>query len=143
MVDVDIKCCRCRHEHKESDRGEVPSKRIARAYQSICPKCGAHSYFDMTPQVAYCWSTGEIEFGDEKAEESIALATGPKCELKPFIASIARLAYDGHTLLVPGLPEADELRTRLAAVHEFIEQIRKREGRNKRFSGVRAFGKEL
>lgn len=143
MSDIKIKCCRCRHEHKESDRHKVPSKKFAMARDSVCPKCGAKPYFDMTPQVAYCWSTGEIEFGEQKPEESIALATGPKCELKPFIASIARLAYDGHTLLVPGLPEANELRIRLAAVHEFIEQIRKRKGRNKRFSGVRAFGKEL
>ena len=57
---------------------------------------------------AYCFASGQIEFasrGDVPAG-AIHFASGPKRKLVPFIEAVARHAYDGETLLVPGVPEA-------------------------------------
>lgn len=141
MSDINVKCCRCRHLHKESERLEQRSKRFSWGYEMVCPKCGAKSYYDMTPQVAYCWASGEIAFASTHPDGSIPIATGPKSELSPFIKSMARHSRTSQeTLLLPGVPEAPDMSTRLGAVKAFIDRIIQSKSRLKRFPGVRAWG---
>jgi hypothetical protein len=114
--DIPVKCTRCRHQCMES---EWPSK-LAKiggcdVSQKVCPKCGCKSYYDMRPQVAWCWATGLIEIGDKAPEDNtdgsgvIVIASGPKSGLYGVLSVLARHgqgASEGK-LLVPGVPEAD------------------------------------
>jgi len=55
---------------------------------------------------AYCWASGEIEFGYTVPEGALNIASGPELVLKREIEVKARHAYHSDVLLVPGLPEA-------------------------------------
>jgi hypothetical protein len=108
--DIPVQCTRCRNQHKESERQltDVGSGNWAR----VCPRCSCRSYFDIRPQVAWCWASGLIEIGDESAlpEGAILIARGPKAFLLGTIAVFARQgggASEGK-LLVPGIPEAED-----------------------------------
>lgn len=56
--------------------------------------------------IAYCWASGQIEFGTKVPEGAIEMARGKESIVRKHISATARLAYDGKTLLVPGVPEA-------------------------------------
>ena len=58
--------------------------------------------------IAFCWANGQIGFGRRAPEGAIGFAAGPAKPLRQAIAATARLAYDGETLLVPGVPEAPD-----------------------------------
>jgi hypothetical protein len=74
--------------------------------------------------VAYTWRSGVIEFGQFKPEGAVALPTADE----NIISAVARHAYDGKTLLVPGIPEAEDDEEALDALEEFCRQLRKRIG---------------
>lgn len=109
-----VKCTRCRNQHIESDRKQKPNSEYKgiTVSDSVCPRCGAKSFYDMTPQVAWCWRTGVIEFGDtlptDKPDGSgaIEIAQGPIYALKGRVSALARHGYRDAMLLVPGIPEA-------------------------------------
>ena len=74
---------------------------------------------------AFCWATGVISFGEIVPEGAIFIAFGPLKKVRALIWGTARLAYDGHTFLVPGIPEADdqiEARNALSAYLKWIGQ---------------------
>ena len=56
---------------------------------------------------AYCWRSGQIEFGNRVPGGAAELIYGPPGIIKERVSVRARHAYDGTTLLVPGVPEAD------------------------------------
>lgn len=105
-ADLPVQCCRCRNKHNESDRHDVPHKAIAGATQSVCPRCGGTTFYDVTPTVAYCWATGVIEFGSEVPDGAIQIAEGPKAHLQAAVSVAARHGHADGVLLVPGIPEA-------------------------------------
>ena len=107
MNDIPVKCTRCKHQCMESAWVDKPLKGFDGVTEKTCPKCGCRSYFDMRPQVAWCWATGLIEIGDAMPAGAILVATGPKCELQSKVAVVARTTRTGpRQLLVPGVPEA-------------------------------------
>ena len=53
---------------------------------------------------AFCWATGVISFGEIVPEGAIVIAFGPLKKVRALIWGTARLAYDGHTFLVPVIP---------------------------------------
>lgn len=56
---------------------------------------------------AYCWASGLIEFGDVIPEGAIGIAHGNSPAVERLMGATARLARNGESLLVPGVPEAD------------------------------------
>lgn len=128
-TDILVKCCRCKNQHRESERLSKPSKKFSRmglsVSQSVCPRCGATSYFDMRPMVAYCWASGLIEFGESIPDGAIELAHGPKSEIETFFDTVSRHGYGASAgkLIVPGLPEAETMSRRLGAVLEFLKWL--------------------
>lgn len=141
-TDILVKCCRCKNQHRESERLSKPSKKFSSknlsVSQSVCPRCGAASYFDMRPMFAYCWSSGLIEFGESIPDSAIELARGPKSEIKTFFEAVSRHGYgasDGK-LIVPGLPEAETMSRRLGAVLEFLKWLGGKTGSLKRFPSI-------
>jgi hypothetical protein len=68
---------------------------------------------------AYCWRTGKIELGRYTPRGAIEIADVPGRELRRQISATARHAYDGETLLVPGVPEAKDDLAALEAVRRF------------------------
>lgn len=75
---------------------------------------------------AICWRSGEVEVVSRQPAGSISLMRGPARRLERIISAIARHAYDGKTLLVPGLPEAEDDDAALAAVASFQSAMEKR-----------------
>lgn len=67
--------------------------------------------------IAYAWANGRIELGDRLPAGALPICKGPAARLRQVISATSRLAYDGKTQLVPGLPEAGD---GLAAVDALI-----------------------
>lgn len=128
-TDLPVQCCRCRNKHNESDRHDVPHKAIPGATQSVCPRCRATEYYDITPMVAYCWATGVIEFGTEVPDGAIQIATGPKAHLQAVVGVAARHGHADGVLLVPGVPEAAG--NQRAAGHALMRWLEWNGGRRK------------
>jgi len=139
-TDILVKCCRCKNQHRESERTLKRTKEFhgLNVSQLVCPRCGATSYFDMRPMVAYCWGDGLIEFGESIPDGAIELARGPKSEIKTFFEITARhgKGVSDGTLIVPGVPEAKTMSRRLGAVLEFIEWLGNAKNTRKRFTGI-------
>lgn len=73
--------------------------------------------------VAYCFASGHIGFGVRCPKGALPLVRGPARKVRNFIEPLARLAYDGKTLLVPGLPEAPNQTQALKSLHAFVDWI--------------------
>lgn len=57
---------------------------------------------------AHCFRSGEIEISRKaKIEGAIQIAEAPADVLRRKVSARSRHAYDGKTLLVPGIPEAE------------------------------------
>lgn len=145
MKDIPVQCCRCRNKHMESQRVSKPSKLMG-AHSSInvtdscCPKCNARSFYDLTPQVAWCWASGLIEIGDNVPEGAIEIAVGPKCSLKSILDVKARhgMGASAGKLLVPGVPEAEDQKGAADALAAWLAWC----GKSKSLNGV-VFAQEV
>lgn len=72
---------------------------------------------------AYCYASGLIEFGARLPDGALPIARGRDKPLREFINGVARHAYDGETLLVPGIPEATDQDAALDALFAFLDWI--------------------
>lgn len=126
MTDILVKCTRCRNEHMESERVRKP--RCSIASDLCCPRCGGTSFYDMRPQVAWCWASGLIEVGDSMPDDgpdgsgAIQIASGPKAFLTGRLSVVARHGQGASAgkLLVPGVPEADGQTAKVDALVAFL-----------------------
>lgn len=74
---------------------------------------------------AYCFASGKIDFGRKVPDGAILIATGPAATLRSAIGPAARLAYDNNTLLVPGVPEAENQQKAGDALAGWVDWRRK------------------
>ncbi len=74
---------------------------------------------------AYCWRSGEISVGKKRPEGTLPIAHGPATTLRRALTARARHAYDGRTLLVPGIPEAPDDGEALLALRRFARFVTK------------------
>lgn len=75
---------------------------------------------------AFCYASGEIGFGTKLPSGALPIATGDnKTVLRDWIEGVARHAYDGKTLLVPGIPEAPDQSHALDALKRFTKWLDK------------------
>lgn len=72
----------------------------------------------------FCWRDGRIEFGRRSPRNALPLATGPLRRLRGIVCAKARHAYDGSTLLVPGVPEAETDTDALSAAVDFSKRLK-------------------
>ncbi|MBB4018207.1 hypothetical protein GGR16_003241 [Chelatococcus caeni] len=75
---------------------------------------------------AYAWRTGVIEFGPRIPEGALPVDRGGEQSVRRRVSIAARHAYDGKTLLVPGIPEATTDVQAYEAWKSFKEQIARR-----------------
>ena len=75
---------------------------------------------------AIVWRTGKIEFVQRCPTGALLITTAPARKLRPVVEVVARHAYDGKTLLVPGVPEAEDELAAYSAVRAFIDQVNRR-----------------
>jgi len=66
---------------------------------------------------AFCWAGGQIEFGRRIPDGALPIMRGAESIVRETMSVAARHAYDGVTLLVPGVPEAPN---QMAAVDALI-----------------------
>lgn len=119
-----VKCTRCRNSHQLRQRPKKSHGKDSFLSTSVCPRCGGKSYYDCTPQVAWCWASGLIEIGDAlPSAEAIEIARGPKYALEGAISVAARhgKGTGADQLLVPGVPEAPDQAAGLQALQEWLE----------------------
>ena len=137
-INISVKCTRCRHSCMEADWIDVPSKRYGGCTEKACPRCGCKSYYDCTPQVAWCWASGLIEIGDTLPPDApggggaIEIARGPKYALKGQIGALARHGKGASAgeLLVPGVPEAESQRAKGDALAQWLAWCGRRKSRD-------------
>lgn len=124
--DRPVKCCRCRHEHMQSERISVQDKKHSNWSHLVCPRCRAKTVFNMSPTVAWCFASGKIELGnsDDMPDGAILIARGVNYRLSAVISTLARHAYNSLDLLVPGVPEASDQREALAALTKWLAWCR-------------------
>lgn len=73
---------------------------------------------------AHCARNGEIHVRlSDNIGDPILLASAPKLRLDNAISSIARLAYDNETWMVPGVPEAETAEEAGEALRRFQAMI--------------------
>lgn len=144
FTDIPVQCTRCRHQCMESEWPSAPAKiGGCDVSQKVCPKCGCKSYYDMRPQVAWCWASGLIEIGDtppaDKADGSgaIVIADGPKSSLLITLSAKARHGQGASSgkLLVPGVPEAESQQAAADALSAWLGWCGKSNGK-KHSNGV-------
>lgn len=73
---------------------------------------------------AYCDASGLIAFGPSVPEWALPIARGPLNTLRERVEVVARHAYDGHSLLVPGVPEAEDQMQAVEALIAFRKWIK-------------------
>lgn len=74
----------------------------------------------MSLTYAHCYRSGEILLSEQSfVDGCLQIGSGTQSELERKLAARARLAYDGKTWLVPGLPEAECEDDALGAFREF------------------------
>lgn len=78
------------------------------------------------PTIAHCDASGVIEFSNTCPPGHLPIAAGPADKLRELIMGACRHAYDGVTLLVPGIPEAPNQSAGLDALKRFRDFNRER-----------------
>lgn len=74
---------------------------------------------------ALAYSSGVICFARSNKPNALPITSGPAKKLRDAVSGLARRAYDGKTLLVPGLPEAKNWDERCAALTRFQLRVEK------------------
>lgn len=121
--DIPVRCCRCKNRHNESERIFEPKRSDHGITESTCPRCGARSYYNMAPMVAYCWASGLIEFSESVPHGAIKIAHGPKAFLEVAVKTRARhgRGESEGKFLVPGVPEAPNQRAAGEALKVYLD----------------------
>ena len=86
---------------------------------------------------AFCWASGQIEFGRSVPKGAIAIASGPAAAVRKLVIPTSRMAYDGKTLLVPGVPEAADQDEAADALMHHLNWIRRRKPQGVRVCSMR------
>ena len=75
---------------------------------------------------AYCDRKGVISIGKYTPEGMLPLGKGSEADLKTAVSAIGRLAHDGKTWLVPGVPEAGSEEEAATMAQHFWMRLRAR-----------------
>lgn len=134
-TNIPVQCCRCKNKHMHSERESVykPKKGWS---SSVCPRCGAESFYNMEPLVAWCWASGLIGVGDEMPPDSadggsaIKIALGPKSQL---MYALLRFAIQGcgNEFFVPGVSDRKTQREAGDALSIWLDSCSKLAKRSK------------
>lgn len=88
--------------------------------RDLCSSC-------VDRMLAYCYRSGQIEFGQSLPQGALPLASGKEKLLRQHITATARLGRDNKTLLVPGIPEAANDAEAREALVAHLRWLKKRE----------------
>lgn len=81
--------------------------------------------------IAYCDASGVVGFAAARGKKpaapagTIVFASGDKATIEALRATL-RLAHDGKTFLVPGVPEATDQKAGIAALNKYCDWLRQR-----------------
>lgn len=75
-------------------------------------------------QNVYCWQSGQIGFSNRGIPDgSLPIRFNATPEEVETIKARSRMSYDNKTMLVPGIPEAENPHAALNALHAFCGNI--------------------
>lgn len=72
--------------------------------------------------IAYAYASGNVGFGEHAPKGALSIGTVKTSKLDSFKAH-CRLAYDNETLLVPGVPEAEDQTAGVDALLKFRDRL--------------------
>lgn len=75
--------------------------------------------------IAASYANGVIVFSRKCPSRALPITSAPAARLRKAVSGLARRAYDGKTLLVPGLPEAESWDRRSEALIRFTAAVNK------------------
>jgi len=141
--DIPVQCTRCRNKHMESERHSVPDRKFKNLTMTnqVCPRCGCRSYFNLTPKIAWCFASGQIEIGDvgTEPEGAIVIASGESSYIQGQVAFVARRTASG--LVVPGLSEIVDQKAKGDALAKWLSWAAEGNGKKHR-NGVIFYSEE-
>lgn len=73
-------------------------------------------------ELAFCFASGHLMFGKRCKRGALPIAYVSENDKDQFTA-MARLAYDGETWLVPGVPEAEDQLAGVEALERFRDRV--------------------
>lgn len=80
----------------------------------------------MENYMAYCYRSGLIKVGRKAPKRTIVLGTHPdRRVLIVSLRGLVRMAHDGKTMLIPGIPETDSMDAKFDALKAFGVRLRK------------------
>jgi hypothetical protein len=82
------------------------------------------------PLIAYCNAKGVIGFGRVMPAGMLPIISGRAKWLRETMSAMSRHAYDGKTLLVPGIPEANNQAEGVKALIKFRKWVQGCAARN-------------
>lgn len=74
--------------------------------------------------IAIASRNGVIAFANKLPRKALPIASGDSKKLRRVVMALARQAYDGKTLLVPGIPEAANEAEKILALERFCTSVR-------------------
>ena len=123
-TNIPVQCCRCKNKHMHAERESVYKPKKGWSV-SVCPRCGAESFYDMTPLIAWCWASGRIDVGAEMPLNSadgsgaIKIASGPKSQLMQMLNMFA----ERHPVYDRVVPDLDAKATQKEACDQLIHWL--------------------
>jgi len=86
-----------------------------------------------------CYRSGQVLVSRRVPKGALQIVTGHGRRLNRVLSACARHAYDGKTLLVPGVPEAENDLQAMEAVKQFKQMLLERlaRGPHRRTKGPR------
>lgn len=114
--------------NRQSAVGKQPAVLIVDEI-ALAEAVAAPEVVEVAVSIAWCWRSGEIAIvpvaGAVVPGGAIVIAAGPDEALRAAIEGNERLAYDGTTWLVPGVPEAESDAAAGDALEAFQRRVRK------------------
>ena len=74
--------------------------------------------------IAYCYRSGLVEFGETLPKGALLIDKGRGKKWRKGVEVKCRLAYDGETYLVPGVPEAETNKDAYSAYERFCQWLK-------------------
>ncbi len=79
----------------------------------------------MTTFHIYAYRSGRVGLAKAVPQGAISVVTGTKAELSAVLCPNARHAYDGESLLVPGVPEARSTKAAVKALETWRGRLQR------------------
>ena len=132
-----VQCTRCKKHSDLSEWVDARSRKFSGMWERTCPHCSCRNFYDLTPHLAWVWSSGLVHSGERApsaAECARSLhgtcrvfARGPRADLEAIVRTLAPRGQDEHAFshVIPGMMHAESSEAADAAFSDWMQQCLK------------------